>query len=365
MSKLFVTKPTLNSRDSFISLLKDSWDTGILTHNGPLVKRYEKELESKLNVDRFISCTNGTIALQMALKQIKQTRSNKKNVIVPAFTWIASVSAIYAEGFEPIYCDVSPDDFNVDLDALESTIKDSRSIAAILPVHVFGQPCRVGDLEKLSQKYDIPIIYDAAHAVGAEYDGKSVLEFGHISCTSLHATKLINSGEGGGCITNDLSVQNDLEEIRFFGHNKKGEIVRNGFNGKMTEIHAALGISNLELYERILEDRKRKYLLYKDLLCNLEALDFQKINESETNYSYFPVLFENEKILLAAVDLMKNKKIFPRRYFYPSVNLLEKDSASCPVSENLASRIICLPLYFDLKDSQIESICSTIRHYLR
>jgi dTDP-4-amino-4,6-dideoxygalactose transaminase len=217
-------------------------------------------------------------------------------------------------------------------------------------------------IELIAKKYNLKVIYDAAHAIGSICNGKSALEYGDISATSLHATKLINTGEGGGCIASNDELHNKLKRIRFFGHNFEDYVIEDGFNGKMTEIHAALGLANIKYYDEILVDRKRKYLLYKEILQSDKTLSFQKNKNGQSNYAYFPVILESEKKLLKTEKKLQENNIFPRRYFYPSVNTYTKvvDYQPTPISEDISKRIFCLPLYWKLTDKNINKICEII-----
>jgi dTDP-4-amino-4,6-dideoxygalactose transaminase len=353
---IFVTKPSLASLEEYTSLLEGVWSRGILTHNGPLVQDLEKQLEKKLNVPNFVAVNNGTMAIQMAIKALEL----QGEIIIPAFTWIATVSAVKWENCTPVFCDVHSNTLNIDASKIENLI--TPKTVAIMPVHVFGNPCDVDKIEKIAKNNNLKVIYDAAHAIGSSYKGESLLNFGDISATSLHATKLLNSGEGGGCITKSQELKEKLERIRFFGHDEHKDIVEDGFNGKMTEIHAALGIANMKYYDQVLEDRKIKYNLYKQHLSDSDKLKFQHIARGECNYSYFPVIFESEKALLQVEAALNEKDIYPRRYFYPSVNTFNKvvSYKPCPVSEYIALRILCLPLYLELTINEIEKICKII-----
>jgi len=206
------------------------------------------------------------------------------------------------------------------------------------------------------------VIYDGAHAIGSTFNGKSLLEFGDITATSLHATKLLNTAEGGGCITTSSEIHEKLKRIRFFGHDDSKDVIEDGFNGKMTEVHAALGIANLKYHDLVLEDRKSKYRLYKNALSAIRGLQFQKIKHGEPNYSYFPVIFESEIQLLHVEKQLNEQKIYPRRYFYPSVNTYTKvvEFQKCTKSEDIAKRVLCLPLYWKLTDEEINIIIKSI-----
>jgi len=342
---IFVTQPSLAPLDEYMELLKGVWERGILTHNGPLVQQFEKEICKTLGLTNFVAVTNGTIAIQMAIKALKL----KGEIITTPFTWIATISAIMWEGCTPVFCDIEPDTLNIDPKQIEAKI--TNNTVAIMPVHVFGNPCDIAAIEAIAQKYKLKVIYDAAHAIGSTYRGKSLLEYGDISATSLHATKLLNTAEGGGCITRDLDLHERLKRIRFFGHDDRKDIVEDGFNGKMTEVHAALGLANLKYLDDVVADRKRKYLYYYENLSSLDFISFQSLRIGEPNYSYFPVIFESERKLEKAEHCLNEKKIFPRRYFYPSVNTYNKilDYYEMPVSESVSKRIMCLPLYLHLQ----------------
>jgi dTDP-4-amino-4,6-dideoxygalactose transaminase len=231
-----------------------------------------------------------------------------------------------------------------------------------MPVHVFGNPCDIDSIEAIAKRYKLRVIYDAAHALGSTYKGQSILKYGDISCTSFHGTKLLNTAEGGACVTKNMKFYEKLKRIRFFGHDENKEIIEDGLNGKMTEIHAALGLANLKYFSEILADRKRKYLRYIELLSKNDQITFQSINEQDCNYSYFPIIFKSEKKLIETERRMNRNNIYPRRYFHPSLNTLSKIIAYdvATISEDIASRILCLPLHKELSNKQIELIASCV-----
>jgi dTDP-4-amino-4,6-dideoxygalactose transaminase len=357
---IYVTQPTLAPLVEYKDLLQNVWESGILTHNGPMVQRLEKELQQKLEVNNLTVVLNGTIALQMAIKALEL----KGEIITTPFTWVATVSAIKWEGCTPVFCDIDQDSLNLDPQKIEALITEHT--VAIMPVHVFGTACEIEEIQAIATKYDLKVIYDAAHAIGTSYKGKSVLEYGDISATSMHATKLFNTGEGGACITKSNSINEKLQRIRFFGHNNVKEVVEDGFNGKMTEVHASLGLANLKYFDAVLEDRKEKYLLYKELLQENNSLRFQRIKDEETNFSYFPVIFESEEVLLNVQKGLNDENIFPRRYFYPSVNTYKEIVMyqPTPISEDISKRVLCLPLFYDLSLNQIKKICEILTEAL-
>ena len=355
---IYVTQPSLAPLEEFTEILKGVWERGILTHNGPVVQELEKQLAQKLNIDNLVAVSNGTIAIQMAIKALEL----KGEIITTPFTWIATVSAIKWESCAPVFCDIDPETFNIDPAKIEALITDKT--VAIMPVHVFGNPCDIEAIEAIARKHNLKVIYDGAHAIGSTYNGKSLLEYGDITATSLHATKLFNTAEGGACIANDNALHEKLKRIRFFGHNDAKDIVEDGFNGKITEVHAALGIANLKYYDEVLSDRKAKYNQYKEALSNIPSLTFQKLKHGTPNYSYFPVIFESETQLVKVEKALNAENIFPRRYFYPSVNTYTNivSYKATPNSEDIAKRILCLPLYRNLALKDIEKIINLLKN---
>jgi dTDP-4-amino-4,6-dideoxygalactose transaminase len=353
---IHVTQPSLPPLVEYVQFLKEIWETGILTHNGPLLQRLERELSIKLGIKNFIAVTNGTVAIQMAIKALDL----KGEIITTPFSWVATISAIKWEGCTPIFCDVDSQSLNIDTSKLESLISDKT--VAIMPVHVFGNPCDVEGIARIAKKYNLKVIYDAAHAIGSTYKGKSVFEFGDISATSLHGTKLLNTAEGGGCITTNQELFERLKRIRFFGHDNSKVVIEDGFNGKMTEVHAALGLANLKYFEDVLQDRKAKYFRYYHALSGNGQFTFQRLNGDGCNYSYFPIIFKNEEQLIEVERRLNENGVYPRRYFYPSLNTMNHivGSVSMPISENISQRILCLPLYKNLTNEEVDSIIRII-----
>ena len=354
---IYVTMPSLAPLEEFTEILRGVWERGILTHNGPLVQQLERDLCAKLGLTHFVAVSNGTIAIQMAIKALEL----KGEIITTPFTWVATVSAMQWEGCTPFFCDIDPDTLNMDPAKLEALITDKT--VAIMPVHVFGNPCDVDAIQAIATKHGLKVIYDAAHAIGSTVRGESLLEFGDISATSLHATKLLNTAEGGGCTTRDSELAEKLQRIRFFGHNSAKDVIEEGFNGKMTEVHAALGLANLKYYDAVLAERRRMYLRYKEALADCEGVRFQTFRHGEPNYSYFPIIFRSEEALFVAEKRLNAVQIFPRRYFYPSVNTYTAimPYQPMPVSEDIARRILCLPLYWKLPEDALTRAIDAIR----
>lgn len=343
--------PTLAPLGEVNEIMKSVWVSGIMTHNGPLVQRFEQEVCEHLHVPQMVSCCNGTIALQMAIKAL----GLKGEIITSPFTFIATISSIMWEQCTPVFVDIDSETLNIDPKKIEEKI--TCHTVAIMPVHVFGNACQIDEIDAIAKTHGLKVIYDAAHAVGVNYKGKSIFEYGDISCTSFHATKMLNTAEGGGVFTLDKTIDEKLRRIRFFGFENHVDIVEDGFNGKMTEVHAAVGLANLRYLDKALADRKEKYTLYKEILSQNPEIGFQKIT-SDCNCSYFPAIFKDEVTTLKIMDALQKENVYPRRYFYPSVNTFTHivPYVPMPCSEDVASRILCLPLHIRMTMDDIEQI---------
>ena len=360
-SKINVTQPSLPPLDDYVEYLKVIWKTGVLTHNGPLVRKLEHEISNYLNQKTIICVSNGTCALQLAIRALDLSGE----IITTPFTYIATANIIAWENCKPVFVDIDSQTWNIDPNKIEEKITDQTS--AILPVHVFSAPCEVGRIETIASKNNLKVIYDAAHAFGVNHSGKSILQYGDVSAISFHATKLFNTAEGGACFTDDKIIEERIRRMRFFGFDKMNNILDNGMNAKMTEISAGLGLANIKYLDQVKKNRKRKYELFRSILKDLPYIKFQNYKADEYNYSYMPVVFEREQILLKIQDKLKANNIFPKRYFYPSLNKLSifQPQDSLPVSENISRRILCLPLYDTLPINQIERICQYISEVLK
>lgn len=357
---IYVTMPTLAPQAEVDELLNGVWESGIMTHNGPLVQRFEREVAEYLRVPRMVACTNGTLALQIAIKALDL----HGEIITTPFTFIATLSSIMWEHCTPVFVDIDPETFNIDPAKIEERI--TCHTVAIMPVHVFGNSCDIEAIDAIAAKHGLKVIYDACHSFGVRYKGESIFKYGDIAVTSFHATKMLNTAEGGGCFTQDHELDEKMRRIRFFGFENHADIVEDGFNGKMTEVNAAVGIANLKYMDAALADRKMKYMRYKEILQSRGGLRFQKIEDDSCNYSYFPVVFPNEKILLRVMEHLQSNQVFPRRYFYPSLNTFTKivPYVAMPKSEDLASRILCLPLYKGLRVQEVEEVAELVMDVL-
>ena len=353
---IYVTMPTLAPLNEVNELLQGVWQSGVMTHNGPLLQKFEKEVRDWHGAQYHTVVVNGTIALQMAIKALEL----KGEIITTPFSFIATTSAIQYEGCTPVYVDIDPETLTMDPSKIEPAITDKT--VAIMPVHVFGNSCDIEAIDAIAKKHNLKVIYDACHSVGVKYKGQSVFNYGDISCTSYHATKMLNSGEGGGCFTTDPILDAKLKRIRFFGFSEdKTNVVESGSNFKMTEVHAAVGLANLKYLQDALDDRKAKYFHFKECLSINPSLTFQKIID-DCNYSYFPVIFDSEENLLKVEAALASEKIFARRYFYPSLNTLTDivPYQPMPISEDISKRILCLPLYKSLAMDDVDKIIEVL-----
>ena len=354
-SPIYVTRPFLPPLEQYTQFLEGVWERGILTHNGPLVQRLEQELIQFLDVPNMVAMTNGTVALQLAIRALDL----QGEILTTPFSWIATCSSIIWEYCQPVFVDIDPATFNMDPEKIEASIT-SRSVG-IMPVHTFGNPCDVHGIAEVAARHNLKVVYDGAHALGTRVDDLSVFHFGDITATSFHATKLFQTAEGGGCTAPNPEVAERLRRLRFFGHNAEKEVVDCGCNGKMTEVHAALGLAIMPYLTQILESRRHIATLYHQLLKQNPTLQFQEIRHGETNYSYFPVVFDCQATLLRVVEALQDESIYPRRYFHPSLNQIELlQGQICPNSQKIADRILCLPSYYDLSDESITRISEIV-----
>lgn len=327
-----------------------------VTHNGPLVLRLERELSTYLKVPDLVAVVNGTCAMQLAVRALDLTGE----IVATPFTFIATANIISWERCTPVFVDIDPETWNIDPDKIEAAITSKTS--AILPVHVFSAPSDVERIDCIARSHRLKVIHDAAHATAVDYRGQSLLNYGDISCLSFHATKLFNTAEGGACVTRDPALAARIRRLRFFGFDERKEVVDEGMNAKMTEVHAALGLANLRYLDRVRANRRQNYNLYVDLLRSAPFVTFQKYHPEEYNYSYLPVLFDSEERLQRVTARLASRQIVPRRYFHPALHTMPKFAppASLPVAERVARCILCLPLYETLQPEQIEQVCSLV-----
>ena len=351
-----VTKTYLPPLAEYQVYLKQIWESKQITNRGNLVLELEKQLKDYLKVPHLLFVTNGMLALQLAIKAFALSGE----IITTPFSYVATTTAILWEQCEPIFVDINTQTFCIDADKIEEKITEKTT--AILATHVYGYPCEVEKIQEIAQKHSLKVIYDAAHCFGVKYNGHSILDYGDISTISFHATKLFHTIEGGAIVCQNKELFEKLRLLHQFGHTGD-EHHSIGTNAKASEVQAAMGLCNLPKIEYITENRKKISEVYKNLLKNLSLQYPYFEGNFEYNYAYFPVVFESEELLLKVKNKLAENQINTRRYFYPSLNTLSylKNYQTCPVSEDIAKRVLCLPLYDSLEISTVEQICNLIQ----
>lgn len=354
-----VTKTFLPSIEEYNSYLKRAWDKEWLTNRGELTLELEEKLKKHLNVSHIIITNNGTIPLQIALKLF----GNGGEIITTPFSYVATSAAIIWENCKPVFVDIHPEYLTIDETKIEAAITPKTT--AILATHVFGNPCHVTAIEAIAKKHNLKVIYDAAHCFGVNYNNQSVFNYGDVSTCSFHATKIFHTGEGGAMFCNDEEIHHKLFYSHNFGHNGPLDFHGLGINAKISELQSAMGLAVFDNIDSIFSERKKVVDFYNENLdfSNLKSL---KIRENtEWNYSYYPVIFNSEEILLKIQSELLKENIIPRRYFYPSLNTINYiNGEKMPVSESIASRVLCLPLYVGLTTYDLKNIVTIINNSL-
>lgn len=351
-----VTKSFLPPIEEYQAYLDRIWATNQLTNNGPLVQELEIKLKDYLGVKHLFFVSNGTIALQIAIK----TLGEPGEIITTPFSYVATTSSIVWEGFTPVFVDIDPETLCIDPDLVEAAIIPQTR--AILPTHVYGIPCAVEKIEQIARKHGLKVIYDAAHTFGVSYSGMSLASYGDISTLSFHATKLFHTVEGGAIITDDDELAHKVSYMRNFGHRGQEAFWGLGINGKNSEFHAAMGLCNLPHLPEIITARKQVSEWYDELLAGTGLVRPRLPEGTDYNYAYYPVLFPSEEALVTARDRMNQEEIFPRRYFYPSLNYLPyKQYSKYPGAEKNSFSVLCLPQYYGLNYDQVLKISNIIK----
>jgi dTDP-4-amino-4,6-dideoxygalactose transaminase len=355
-------KPFMPPLGEFTQYLERIWSARQLTNGGPVHEEFEQALCDYLGVKYISLVANGTAGLMIALKAL----GLKGEVITTPFTSVATVQAIYWNGLKPVFADISVDDFNIDLKEIEKAITPATT--AILPVHIFGNPCNVKRIDELARKYNLKVVYDAAHCFGVELDGTSVCNFGDLSVLSFHATKVFNTFEGGAIVCHDESTKKYIDSLKNTGLDTGRNLAGYGINAKMNEIQAAYGLLQLKYIDRVIEQRKTATLKYRELLEDMKGLHLpvEKANV-RYNYTYFPVLIDPVGFGPSrdeVADYLEGKRIFTRKYFYPLVSDFPEFSifktADLQVAGRIAGNILCLPLYHDISTEEISYIVDSI-----
>jgi dTDP-4-amino-4,6-dideoxygalactose transaminase len=354
-----VTKTYLPDKEKYKQYVDEIYANNWVTNNGPLVQRLEKRLAHYLGVKNIVLVANGTVALEIAYR----TLGLKGFVVTTPFSFVATTSSLVTNGLLPIFADINPHTFNIDPSKIQDSI--TKNTSAILGVHVFGNPCEIKKIKRIAKQNNLKVVYDAAHAFDVQYKGQSILNYGDISTLSFHATKLFHTIEGGALIINDDSLVEKARYLINFGIKTPEEIPELGTNAKMNEFEAAMGLCVLDNIEEIKQKRKIVFDVYIKELQRL--VRFQDKNENATkNYSYFPVIFNNEEQLKKIQKALNDHNVFPRRYFYPSLDTLTyiEPKQNMPISRDISKRILCLPIYPDLDAKTQIKIIKIVKDFL-
>lgn len=365
MRQILVTQSSMPKLEDFVEEIKDIWDTKWLTNMGAKHKRFQQELKSYLDIVNIDLLTNGHMALELSLQALKLPSGGE--VITTPFTFASTTHAIVRNGLKPVFCDINPTDFTIDVKKIESLITDKT--CAIMPVHVYGNICDVERIEKIAKKYNLKVIYDAAHAFGIKYKNKGIGTFGDVSCFSFHATKVFNSIEGGAVCFADENFGKEIYKLKNFGIKDQVTVDGVGANAKMNEFCAAMGLCNLKNIDSDIRKRQAVCERYRKNLKGIKGLQLNPIQKNVVNnYAYFPIVID-ETIFGHDRDYVANKlaenNIFARKYFYPLTSDFDCfkgqfDSSLTPVAKLISSRVLTLPLYSELELETVDEICKII-----
>lgn len=361
--KILVTKSSMPNLEDYVEEIRDIWNTHWLTNMGIKHQELEEKLREYLQVDNISLLTNGHLALELGIQAMNLTGE----VITTPFTFASTTHAIVRNGLTPVFCDINPHDFTMDVSKIESLITDRTS--AIIPVHVYGNVCNIDEIDRIARKYDLKVIYDAAHTFGVQYKDRGIGSYGDASMFSFHATKVFNTIEGGAMCFKEVAYEKELYKLKNFGI--KNEVVVDGVgsNAKMNEFQAAMGLCNLRNIEREIEKRKMVTEYYRKYLEDIPGIQLSPIQEGvKSNYAYFPIVIDEKKFGVTRNEIyeeLKQNNIYARKYFYPLTNSFDcfhgkYDINQTPVALNISKRVLTLPLYADLSFEDIERICKII-----
>lgn len=361
--KILVTRSSMPSLEEFEEEIKDIWDTHWLTNMGSKHKRLESQLKEYLGVENISLMTNGHLSLELGIQAMNLTGE----VITTPFTFASTTHAIVRNGLTPVFCDINPDDFTMDVTKLESLITDRTS--AIVPVHVYGNVCNVEEIERIAKKYDLKVIYDAAHTFGVKYKEKGIGSYGDASMFSFHATKVFNTIEGGAVCFKDEDIGKRLYKLKNFGIKNESVVDGVGSNAKMNEFQAAMGLCNLKHVDEEIQKRKKVVEQYRANFKDVPGIKISPIQKNvESNYAYFPIVIDEKTFGVSRNEVyeeLKKYDIFARKYFYPLTNTFdcfhgEYDVNDTPVALNISKRVLTLPLFADLSLDDVNKICKVI-----
>lgn len=361
---IYVTQPFLPPLEEFVPYLKQIWENRILTNGGPYHAQLEKELCEYLGVKYISLFANGTLALVTALQALRITGE----VITTPYSFVATAHSLLWNGIKPVFVDIDPNTLNIDFNKIEAAITPKTT--AILAVHCYGRPCDVEAIQKIADIYNLKVIYDAAHAFGVKYDGKSVLNYGDLSVLSFHATKVFNTFEGGAIVSHDAKTKQRIDHLKNFGFVDEVTVVAPGINGKMSEINAAFGLLQLKHIQAALARRKEIDRAYREGLKDIKGIVCLNGDSYEaTNWSYFPILVEKDYPLSrdGLYQKLKEHGIYGRRYFYPLISefpmyrgLPSAHRDNLAVANEISLKVLCLPMYPALSDTDVSRVISLI-----
>lgn len=363
---IYVTSPLLPSLEDFTFLLKEIWESKMLTNNGNFHQKLEEELAKYLKVPYLSLFTNGTLPLITALQAMRITGE----VITTPFSFVATTHSLWWNGIKPVFVDIEPETCNLDPSKIEAAITPRTT--AIMPVHVYGKPCKTKEIQEIANKYGLKVIYDAAHAFGVEINGESILNFGDMATLSFHATKVYNTLEGGALVVHDEQTKKRIDYLKNFGFASETEVVAPGINSKVDEVRAAYGLLNLKQVDHAINSRRKVAIRYRDELQGIKGITFfNDIPGVRHNYSYFPIFINAEEYGMTRDELyfkMKEHNVFGRRYFYPLISTFSTyrglDSANpdnLPIATQMSNNVICLPMHHALSENEVEYILQIIK----
>ncbi|MFZ6658623.1 DegT/DnrJ/EryC1/StrS family aminotransferase [Undibacterium sp. TJN19] len=363
-SAIYVTQPVLPPLEEFMPYLEKIWANKILTNSGPFHQELEQALCDYLGVKHLCLFANATIALITALQSLRI----HGEVITTPYSFVATAHSLLWNGIKPVFVDIDPETFNLDASKIEAAITPETS--AIMPVHCYGRPCDVDRIQKIADNYGLKLIYDAAHAFGVQYRGESLLNFGDLAILSFHATKVFNTFEGGAIVCPDAKTKQHIDHLKNFGFVDEVTVVAPGINGKMSEFNAALGLLQLKGIDAVLDERRHIANLYRSKLSGVKGIIcVPDIADTKPNNSYFPILVEAD-FAMSRDELfqkLRQHQIYARRYFYPLISdfpmyrgLASAAHSNLPVAREIASKVICLPIYPGLNEAELDTITALI-----
>lgn len=363
---IYVTSPLLPSLEDFTFLLKEIWESKMLTNNGNFHQKLEEELAKYLKVPYLSLFTNGTLPLITALQAMRITGE----VITTPFSFVATTHSLWWNGIKPVFVDIEPETCNLDPSKIEAAITPRTT--AIMPVHVYGKPCKTKEIQEIANKYGLKVIYDAAHAFGVEINGESILNFGDMATLSFHATKVYNTLEGGALVVHDEQTKKRIDYLKNFGFASETEVVAPGINSKVDEVRAAYGLLNLKQVDHAINSRRKVAIRYRDELQGVKGITFfNDIPGVRHNYSYFPIFINAEEYGMTRDELyfkMKEHNVFGRRYFYPLIStfstyrgLNSANPDNLPIATQMSNNVICLPMHHALSENEVEYILQIIK----